>query len=69
VWATTKGGPFHASNTMATYMIDWGFERTQIAYGSAVAVILFVVAFAIALLYLRFVMRRDIDGAVTGGVG
>jgi raffinose/stachyose/melibiose transport system permease protein len=69
VWATTKGGPFHASNTMATYMIDWGFERTQIAYGSAVAVILFVVAFVIALLYLRFVMRRDIDGAVTTGVG
>jgi raffinose/stachyose/melibiose transport system permease protein len=69
VWATTKGGPFHASNTMATYMIDWGFERTQIAYGSAVAVILFVFAFVIALLYLRFVMRRDLEGAVTTGVG
>ena len=24
VWATTKGGPFNASNTMATYMVDRG---------------------------------------------
>jgi raffinose/stachyose/melibiose transport system permease protein len=69
VWATTSGGPFHASNTMATYMIDWGFERHQIGYGSAVAVILFAFAFVTALLYLRFVMRRDIEGAVTTGAG
>jgi raffinose/stachyose/melibiose transport system permease protein len=69
VWATTSGGPFHASDTMATYMIDWGFERHQIGYGSAVAVILFAIAFVVALLYVRFVMRRDIEGAVTTGAG
>jgi raffinose/stachyose/melibiose transport system permease protein len=69
VWATTAGGPFHASNTMATYMIDWGSERHQFGYGSAVAVILFAIAFVVALLYVRFVMRRDIEGAVTTGAG
>jgi raffinose/stachyose/melibiose transport system permease protein len=69
VWATTRGGPVNASNTMATYMIDWGVRRQQLGYGSATAVILFVMAFVVALLYQRYVMRRDVEGAVTAGGG
>ena len=69
VWATTKGGPINASNTMATYMIDHGVRRNQLGYGSATAVILFLIAFVVALLYQRFVMRRDLEGATTGAVG
>jgi raffinose/stachyose/melibiose transport system permease protein len=65
VWATTRGGPIHASDTMATYMVDWGFIRSQVGYGSAAAVILFLAALVVALAYQRFVMRRDIDGALT----
>jgi len=65
VWVTTGGGPVNASNTMATYMLDWGFKRSQMGYGSAVAVILFVLCFVVALGYQRFVLRRDIEGAVT----
>ena len=65
VWVTTGGGPVNASNTMATYMFDWGFRRFQLGYGSAVAVILFILALVVALAYQRFVMRRDIEGAVT----
>ena len=66
VWVTTGGGPVNASNTMATYMIDWGFKRYQLGYGSAIAVILFIVAFIVALAYQRYVLRRDLDGATTG---
>jgi raffinose/stachyose/melibiose transport system permease protein len=69
VWATTRGGPFHASDTMAVYLVDYGIKRTQMGYGSAIAVILFLMALVVALLYLRFVMRRDTDGAVTLGGG
>jgi raffinose/stachyose/melibiose transport system permease protein len=69
VWVTTGGGPVDASNTMATYMVDWGFERFQLGYGSAIAVILFVIALIVALAYQRFVLRRDLDGALTGGAG
>ena len=47
---------------MATYMIDFGFERSQFGYGSAVAVILFVISFVFALVYQRFVLRRDTAG-------
>jgi raffinose/stachyose/melibiose transport system permease protein len=69
VWATTRGGPFHASDTMAVYLVDYGIKRTQMGYGSAIAVILFLMALVVALLYLRFVMRRDTEGAVTLGGG
>jgi raffinose/stachyose/melibiose transport system permease protein len=69
VWATTKGGPFHASDTMATYLVDFGIRRAQMGYGSAIAVILFIICLVVALLYLRFVMRRDTEGAITTGAG
>ena len=69
IWVTTGGGPVNASNTMATYMFDWGFKRHQLGYGSAVAVILFVVALVVGLAYQRWVLRRDIDGAMTIGGG
>jgi raffinose/stachyose/melibiose transport system permease protein len=52
---------------MATYMIDWGFRRYQLGYGSAVAVVLFVLALIVALAYQRYVLRRDIEGAITTG--
>jgi raffinose/stachyose/melibiose transport system permease protein len=67
IWVTTGGGPVNASNTMATYMFDWGFVRHQLGYGSAVAVLLFVSALIFGLAYQRFVLRRDIEGAVTAG--
>ena len=67
IWVTTKGGPVDASNTMATYLVDWGLRRFQLGYGSAIAVLLFLVALVVALAYQRFVLRRDIDGALTGG--
>ena len=65
VWVMTGGGPVNASNTMAIYMVDWGFKRFQFGYASAVAVIMLVISLAFALAYQRFVLRRDIDGALT----
>jgi raffinose/stachyose/melibiose transport system permease protein len=65
VWVMTGGGPVDASNTMAVYMIDWGFKRFQFGYASSVAVIMLVISLTIALAYQRFVLRRDLDGALT----
>jgi raffinose/stachyose/melibiose transport system permease protein len=65
VWATTRGGPVHYSDTMATFMYDFGFQRQQMGYGSAVSVIMFGICLVFALLYQRFVLRRDTDGAIT----
>lgn len=69
IWVTTAGGPAQASNTMVTYLFDRGFQRFQFGYGSAVAVILFVISFIFALFYQRFVMARDVEGALTRRVG
>ncbi|WP_403023111.1 carbohydrate ABC transporter permease [Salinibacterium sp. GXW1014] len=66
VWVTTKGGPVGATNTMAVYMIQYG--QGQYGYGSAIAVILFVISLIVALVYQRFAMRRDLAGAITSGV-
>jgi raffinose/stachyose/melibiose transport system permease protein len=69
VWVMTGGGPANATSTMATYMIQFGFQRSQLGFGSAIAVILFVVSFTFALIYQRFVLSRDTEGALTRGVG
>ena len=55
----------NASNTMAPYMIDWSFKRFQFGYASAVAVIMLVISLLFALIWQRFVLRRDIEGALT----
>ncbi|MFG2044204.1 carbohydrate ABC transporter permease [Dactylosporangium sp. NPDC048998] len=65
VWIMTLGGPANASSTMATYLLDHGFSRYEFGYGSAVAVVLFVVCFIFALIYQRFALRRDTEGALT----
>lgn len=65
VWVMTGGGPINASNTMATYMIDWAFRRSQFGYASAVSVIVFGLSLLIALGYQRLVLSRDIEGSLT----
>jgi raffinose/stachyose/melibiose transport system permease protein len=59
VWVMTTGGPVNASNTMATYLFKFGFQRFQLGYGSAIASIMFLICFGFSLVYQRAVMRRD----------
>jgi raffinose/stachyose/melibiose transport system permease protein len=61
IWVMTTGGPVSASDTMATYLYKFGFQRFQLGYGSAIAVIMFVICFGFSLVYQRFAMRRDYD--------
>ncbi|GID33247.1 carbohydrate ABC transporter membrane protein 1 (CUT1 family) [Paractinoplanes brasiliensis] len=55
------------TSTMATYMVTEGRNAGNYGYGNAVAVVLFIISMIIALVYQRFVLRRDTDGALTGG--
>ena len=50
---------------MATYMVREGRSAGNYGYGSAVALIIFVISLIIALVYQKFVLNRDLDGAVT----
>ncbi len=61
VWVMTQGGPVNASETMATYLYKFGFQRFQLGYGSAVAVIIFLVAFSFSFLYQRYVMSKELS--------
>lgn len=52
-------------STMATYMVREGRDAGNYGYGSAVAIIIFIISLVIALTYQRFVLNRDLDGALT----
>lgn len=53
------------TSTMATYMVANGRTSGNFGFGSAVAVVMFLISLAIALTYQRFVLRRDTAGALT----
>ncbi len=56
------------TSTMATYMALNGRLAGNYGYGSAVAVVMFLISLVVALVYQRFVLHRDLRGAVTQGV-
>lgn len=54
-------------STMATYMAHYGPRAELYGYGNAVAVVLFLISLIVAMVYQRFVLRRDMVGAITDG--
>ncbi len=59
VWILTGGGPANSTTTMATFLITEGTKRQNYGIAAAASVVLFVIALVLALLYQRFVLRRD----------
>lgn len=55
------------TSTMATYLVVNGRNAGSYGYGNAVAVVLFVISLIVALVYQRIILRRDTEGAITGG--
>jgi raffinose/stachyose/melibiose transport system permease protein len=53
------------TSTMATYMVSNGRMSGNYGFGNAVAVVLFLISLVVALIYQRFVLRRDTEGALT----
>lgn len=61
VWIITRQNPtIVGMDTMATYMVQMGMNRDLAGYGSAIAVVLFVMTLTVALLYQKFILNRDI---------
>jgi ABC-type sugar transport system permease subunit len=67
IWGQYISGTAGTS-TMATYMALNGRLAGNYGYGSAVAVVMFLISLVVALFYQRFVLHRDLRGAVTQGV-
>lgn len=59
IWVMTKGGPVNASEVMATYMYRYGFVRFWLGYGSAVAIVMLLIALIFSLIYRHLLQRED----------
>jgi raffinose/stachyose/melibiose transport system permease protein len=62
IWIMTKGGPVNASEVMATYMYRFGFIRFWYGYGSAVAIVMLLIALTFSILYQRFIREPEYLG-------
>lgn len=56
---TNEGGPVNAGQLIATYLYKFGIQQLKLGYGSAVAVVFFIITLVFSLGYQRMVMRRD----------
>lgn len=59
VYIMTGGGPFHKSDTLAMLMYLESFKKYYMGYGSAIAVVLFVIALVIIAFYFRQVKSLE----------
>ena len=59
VWAMTRGGPYDSTQLLSTYMFQQGFTLVNLGYGSAIAVIIFLLAIVFIITYLARATRED----------
>lgn len=59
VYMMTQGGPFHTTDTLAMFMYNESFKKYYMGYGSAIAVVLFLIAMVIIAFYFRQVRELD----------
>jgi ABC-type sugar transport system permease subunit len=62
IYALTGGGPGTSTEPIALYTFNSLLQNLQFGYGSALSVIVFVITFCLALLYIRF-----LGAELTGG--
>lgn len=59
VWAMTRGGPYNSTHLLSTYMFEQGFTLVNLGYGSAIAVVIFLLAIVFIITYLIRSMREE----------
>jgi raffinose/stachyose/melibiose transport system permease protein len=59
IYAMTGGKPYHSTEVVATWLVDVAFTHNRYGHGSALAVMMTVIVFAIALTYHLYTRRRE----------
>lgn len=59
LYIMTGGGPFNSSDTLAMHMYNESFRKYLMGYGSAISVVLFLIAVTIIGLYFRQLKKVD----------
>ena len=63
VFIMTQGGPADRTNVLQFYGYKKTFAEGMIGYGSAIAVVVFLLALVLALVYLRFLKINRLQGS------
>jgi len=53
LYMMTRGGPFHSSDNLAMMMYNESFQKYRMGYGSAIAVVLFLITLVVIVVYFR----------------
>jgi len=61
VFVMTNGGPFHATELMATYMYNKTFAVYKYGYGSAVSLVIFVISFGLIIMSRKLMNKNETD--------
>ena len=59
LYTMTGGGPFNSSDTLAMHMYNESFKKYLMGYGSAISVVLFLIALTIVRVYFRQLRKVD----------
>ncbi len=58
IWVMTSGGPANSTELIATYMYKKTFLAWEMGYGSALAFVLFIIAFVLSMTFTRLSARK-----------
>ena len=61
IFIMTKGGPAYSSSVLAYYLYVNAFQRFEMGYAAAIAVVIFLLVLAITLLQLRVFRQAEAD--------
>lgn len=61
IFVMTKGGPGTATESLAVLLYKKAFNFNEMGYGTAIAIIMFLIILVISAIQLRFLRRREVE--------